>query len=264
MTFFELVLRLIGLAILGIIVVAIIAGVFVFKYNVLDPRQHTRNVEKALISNLETWETGIATIYTVIANIETENASHSSSVDVVCAPKTFTSNGFDGGVRMTRSARDFGTRDLSIPLSGSYRVTFDTDFSCTGLAKHQKEHGFPYAMTGYQPVKIQHGAAPTTSCASFVGQGPVQLRTMRVLPPQVVSVRQEPVSEAISVKVYNPDDSSSSTESQRRNALRDTFRVLSDHRFYWRQEEMCWASGTQSEEYICSQLANQYCEPNPQ
>ncbi len=205
--------------------VVLFVGFLALKFTAIDPWRHTRNIEKALKSNMETWETGLADIYTVASKIEMNDDTLSTTLDIICVQKTITHNSFKNGVMYNTSIRDFGSRDFAISISASHRVAFATNISCSSLAKGYNEHEAPFTLTGATHVEIQNIVGPILSCSSFPNGGPVQLQTMRVFPTEIVSMRQEPVNEVVLRSVYNPDDSSSRTEGIRRETLRDAFQA---------------------------------------
>ena len=205
MSFRKVILGLIAVAV-GI--PALFIGFIALNLFVYGPLKHVWNTHKAEASNQTTWETGFADIYTVAATIEVNDEKHTASMEVICIPKieTQTINFKEAHPFVWNMNINFSQQGLAIPLYENYRVVYKTNFSCGGIANQFEKNGFPFNLRHPQTVELQTTAENVTSRRIFLYEEMVQTHTTQYFPIQVLSLRQEQVSDVISRDIYGPAD----------------------------------------------------------
>lgn len=199
---------ILGLVAIAVGIPALFIGFIAVNLFVYGPLKHIWNTHKAEASNQTTWETGFADIYTVVATIVVNNEKHTASMEVICVHKveTQTINFKESHPFVWNMNINFSQQGLAIPLYENYRIVYKTNFSCGGIANQLETKEFPFNLRHPQTVELQITAENVTSRRIYLYEEMVQTYTTQYFPIQVLSVRQERVSDVISRDIYGPAD----------------------------------------------------------
>lgn len=225
--------------------------------------RHAGNTRKAEAFNQAVWESGFVDIYTIKATIEVNDELRSITADVNCVPKIETQRAdIKGGPYVWDFSRSINPPEIFIHITENYRVVFDADFSCGSISKRAGELGFPFTDNSYRAVDIQHITDPVVSCRRAIYEGVIEFRALQIFPIEVMSMRQERVSEVLTREEYGPADRAIARRRERSEPPNNELQFSHRNTFFWRSDKMCWGANIEGIRG-CKTLGQKICPSAP-
>lgn len=251
----------------AIVIVPVLLYVLFFGANlfVVGPLRHVWNTHKAEATNLATWETGFADVYTVETAFWINGKPRDISMDVVCARKIETGAiSIKGGPYVWDSVQDISPPRVVAQVFDDYSIAIDLQLQCYELAKEAVGEGHPFRTSNYENVTAQYTAEPVTTCLSPRYNGAPRGVSTTIGPRSVLSVRKVPLRDVLSIDELAPADRNDLRAWQQK-ALFMALLSPDDRRFVWSRPDRCrkvLIDGGSAQDGQCAPWADEICTPS--